>query len=333
MTKLKLLKLIEEGQSAQKKLHNQQMESQFQKFEARELRSAEIRETIQVTNVNLMLRLQDDTAASGDYNPYNSHALQVAEIMTGYSGEQAVGTDLIKRIINISAALKVPNGLALQEGDPSPERAYLKKFMEINQLNEGVCTELSKEAEKQGQILCQLVWDDADKMVKLNYMPWIDFLYTVRPLGLNNMTPPYEIKWDSVANTEVKSGTLSNEQVAFVAFNMRFKNDDQLRLVIEGSPTLGNVLQRIDDIGYDLIDWRQTNKLYAHPTPSLQTRDPEEAEAIQNSITSTGWTTGSMMISSGELKMVVPNNFHVTLKESIHTNLLMGYHVYYQSAQ
>jgi len=323
ITKSKLLKLIEEGQSAQKELHTKQMDSQFQKFEARELRSAEIREAIQVTNVNLMLRLQDDVAASGDYNPYQTHALQVAEIMTEYSGEQDVGSDLIKRIINISAALKVPNGLALAEAQASPERAYIKKFMEVNQLNEGVCTELSKEAEKQGQILCQLVWDETDKIVKLNYMPWIDYQYTVRPIGLNNMTPPYEIKWDEVENTEVKAGTLSNDQIAFVAFNMRFKTDDQLRLIIEGSPTLGNVLHRIDDIGFDLINWRQTNKLYAHPTPALETKDPEEAEAIQNLITATGWTTGSMMISSGKLTMVVPENFYQTLKESIQTNLQM----------
>jgi len=323
MTKSKLLKLIKDGQAAQEKLHKQQMDTQFQRFEARELRSCEIREAIQVTNVNLMLRLQDDNAANGDYNPYNTHALQVAEIMVEYSGEQDIGSDLVKRIINIGAALKVPNGLALAPGKTSPERAYIEKFMQVNQLNEGVCTELAKEGEKQGQVLCQLVWDDADKMVKLNYMPWLDYQYTVRPIGFNNMTPPYEVKWDTVEDTEVKAGTLANEQIAFVAFNMRYKTDDQLRLTIEGSPTLGNVLQRIDDIGYDLIDWRQTNKLYAHPTPSLQTQDAEEAEAIQSQITTTGWTTGSMMISSGELKMVVPDNFHVTLKESIQTNLQM----------
>ena len=320
MTKSKLLSIIKEGQAAQEIQHNKQLAIQQQKADAQEERSAAIREAIQVTNVNLMLRLQD-TVANSDYNPYNTHALQVTEIMGEYSGEQDIGSDLIKRVINISAALKVPNGLALQEAPASPERAYITKFMEINQLNEGVCTELSKEAEKQGQVLCQLIWDPNDKMVKLHYLPWIDYQYTVRPIGLNNMTPPYEIKWQNDANSKITEGTLTNEEVAFVAFNMRFKTDDQLRLVIEGSPTLGNVLQRIDDIGYDLVDWRQTNKLYAHPTPSIQCEDAEEAEALQASITATGWRTGSMMITSGKLTMVVPDNFYQTIKESIQTNL------------
>lgn len=152
-------------------------------------------------------------------------------------------------------------------------------------------------------------------------MPWLDYQYQVRPIGLNNMTPPFEVTWDAPENSEVKAGSLSNENLAFVAFNMFFALNDKLQLLIEGSPTLGNVLHRIDDVGYDLIDWRQSNKLYAHPTPSIQTKDAEEAQDLNSQIASTGWTTGSMMISSGKLEMIVPENFFQTIKTAIETNM------------
>jgi len=320
MTRSKLTKLITDSIEKQSKLHNKQLQKQSEQFAARELRLVTVQEAIQVTNANLMLRLQDDNP-SGDGNPYKTHGLQVSEILAEYHGETDIGSDLVKRIINISAALKVPNGLALDGDETSAEYEYLTKFMEANQLNEGLCTELSKEGEKQGQVLTELLWDSSDNMVKLSYIPWLPYQYKVRPIGLNNMTPPYEITWDAVADTQVGAGSLPNNRIAFVAFNMQFKTDDQLRLVIEGSPTLGNVLHRINDIGADLVDWRQTNKLYAHPTPSLKTENAEEAETMQNLITTTGWTTGSMIISSGELKMVVPQNFHETMKEAIQTNL------------
>ena len=316
MTKSRLQKLLDDNSSSFKQI----MRKQTEQHEARELRSVEVREAIQVVNANLMFRLQDD-GARGDFNPYPSHELQVTEIMAEYKASRDIGNDLVKRIINISAALKVPNGLALAGDEKSAEFTYLTKFMEANQLNEGLCTELSKEAEKQGQILTELVWDPNGNIVKIFYMPWLDYKYQVRPIGLNNMIAPYEVTWDAVENSEVKAGSLVNEQLAFMAFNLQFSSNDKLQLIIEGSPTLGNILQRIDDVGYDLVDWRQTNKLYAHPTPSLQTTDPEEAEAIQNLIASTGWTTGSMMVSSGELKMVVPDNFFATLKEAIETNI------------
>ena len=48
-----------------------------------------------------------------------------------------------------------------------------------NQLNEGIATELAKEAEKQGQVLVHLKWDPSDNMVKIFYMPWHIYKYEV----------------------------------------------------------------------------------------------------------------------------------------------------------
>lgn len=282
-------------------------------------------EAIQITNANLMLRLQDDTVA--DANAYQTHRLQVDEIVNAYAGSTDIGGDLVKRIINVAAALKIPNGLEIEGGDDnSPERKYIQDFINVNQLNEGVCTELSKNAEKEGQCLTELIWDPNDNQVKIKWMSWKLYDYNIWPSGLNNMTAPFTVQWDEITvdstiddkeQVNIPAGTLSNDQIAFVAFNKIFNSDG----TIEGSPSLGNVISRLDDIGNDLLYWRKSNKLYAHPTPAVQLEDGDEAESLYGKIGSTGWTLGQMLISSGKLTMVVPENFYETIKEAILLNL------------
>ncbi|MCK5604343.1 hypothetical protein KAR91_20810 [Candidatus Pacearchaeota archaeon] len=287
----------------------------------------EVLELTQVTNANLMLRLQDDDAGGDGSNEYQTRELQIEEIINMYSARTDIGSDLAKRIINVSAALKIPNGLDIEGGDDtSAEKKYIQDFIDINQLNEGVATELSKEAEKQAQCLVHLVWDPLDNMVKIKYMSWNKYKYVISPVGLNNMTAPYYVSWDEVnisdaegetAGVTIPAGSLIDTEIAFVAFN-KILNDDGS---VEGSPSLGNVISRLDDIGKDLLYWRKSNKLYAHPTPAVQINDVDEAESLSGKIARTGWTMGQMLVSSGELKMVVPQNFHETIKEAILLNL------------
>lgn len=301
----------------QKEFHNKQMnlgKKHAKQIKELETKHARITEYIQVTNANLLLRMLDNN--DNDANDYETHGSQVDEILAMYENSVDIGGDLVKRIINISAALKIPNGLALEDGDNTPERAYIEKFMTQNQLNEGICTTLSKEAEKQGQILVQLLWDKEDNMVKTRYLPWNRFKYVVTPTGLNNMTAPYNITWEDTDSTP-GSGKLSDTEIAFVSFNTRLNIDGTM----EGLPALGSVLMRLDDIGRDLLNWKRSNKLYAWPTPHIQIEDPDQAESLASKIAESGWTTGQMLITPGKLTMVVPENYYNTIKESIAVNL------------
>ncbi|KKN09024.1 hypothetical protein LCGC14_1050710 [marine sediment metagenome] len=287
----------------------------------------EINEAIQITNANLMLKLQGDDSTGEGSNEYLTHEEQVAEIISTYAAASNIGSDLVKRIVNVSAALKIPNGLDIEGGNNnSPERKYIQDFIDSNQLNEGVCTELSKEAEKQGQCLVNLLWDDFDNTVKINYMSWNKYKYIITPVGLNNMTAPYYVSWDEVnisdaegetAGVTIPAGSLIDTEIAFVAFNKVINDDGS----IEGFPSIGSILSRLDDISKDLVYWKKSNKLYAHPTPAVKIDDANEAESLTAKITASGWTMGQMLVSSGELAMVVPQNFHETIKEAILINL------------
>ena len=292
-----------------------------------ETKFAALHEAIQVTNANLMLRLNDDGGGNAGSNEYQDRETQIQETVDMYGAGTDIGSDLVKRIINVCAALKIPNGLDIEGGDDnSPERKYIQDFINVNQLNEGVATELSREAEKQGQCLVRLLWDKSDNQVKIKYMSWLKYKYWVQPIGVGNLIPPYKTWWDEVntdsedpevSSINIPAGDMQGEEMAFVAFNRIINNDE----TVEGSSTISNILSRLDDIGNDLIYWRKSNKLYAHPTPAVKIEDADEAESLHSKITSAGWTLGQMLVSSGDLKMVVPDNFYETIKEAILLNL------------
>jgi hypothetical protein len=252
--------------------------------------------------------------------------------MKMYAGKTEIGHELVKRIINVSAALKIPNGLALQFSDTNllkkgkntesvPEWTYLSKFIDVNQLNEGIATELGKEGEKQGQLLVHMKWDPDDNMVKMFYMPWNIYKYVVHPIGVGNLIPPYRISWDENPDFNIKAGSITTDEAAFVSFNTLIEADENGLMTLEGSPTLGNVLTELDNLSLDLRNWKLTNRLYSSPTPHLALDDADEAESMANKIKTVGWTTGMMLISSGKFEMVVPENFHLTIQSAIETNV------------
>ena len=273
---------------------------------------------MQIVNANLLLRMMDQDSDSD--NEYSSHALQTNEIILKYAGCGDIGNELIKRIINVSAALQIPDGIELavegrgEEVKNSPELHYLTLCSKANALDAAMATFYARELQKQGQILLELLWDETDNLIKLKYYPWDIYQYTVTSTGLNNLLPPYTATWqDDDGNDQ----TLSGDQIIFLSINTTIDINGN----IEGWPTVGSLLNRIDAIGKDLQGWRQSNKLYAYPTPHVKTGERENARQVADRIRASGWTVGQMLVTGGEFDMVVPHNYYETLSESITFNL------------
>ena len=273
---------------------------------------------MQIVNANLLLRMMD-TSSDCD-NDYSSHALQTNEIILKYAGGGDIGNDLIKRIVNVSAALQIPDGIELavegrgEEVKNSPELHYLTLCSKVNTLDAAMATFYARELQKQGQILLELLWDEEDNLVKLKYYPWDIYQYTVTSTGLNNMLPPYTVTWQDDNGDEQ---TLSGDQIVFLSSNTTLDVNGN----IEGWPTVGSLLNRIDAIGKDLMGWRQSNKLYAYPTPHVKTGERENARQVADRIRASGWTVGQMLVTGGEFDMVVPQNYYETLSAAIKFNL------------
>ena len=273
---------------------------------------------MQIVNANLLLRMMD-TSTDSD-NDYASHLLQTTEIISKYSGCGNIGNELIKRIINVSAALQIPDGIELAvEGEGEEiknhkELHYLQECSKANALDAALATFYARELQKQGQLLIELIWDDEDNHVKLKYYPWNVYQYTIQSTGLNNMLPPYTATWE---DSNGDQQTLSGDQIVFMSINTTIDTDGK----IEGWPTVGSLLNRIDAIGKDLLGWRQSNKLYSYPTPHVKTGDRENARQVADRIRTSGWTVGQMLVTGGEFEMVVPQNYYETLSQSITFNL------------
>lgn len=264
---------------------------------------------LQVTSASLLSRLQD---GSGDENTYNSHSTQTIELISKYQAKAEYGSTLVKRLVNVAASLQIPNGVELEGKDTDAEYAYLKTFIEVNQLNEGVAIQLAKEAQFHGQVLVTLKWDPEKNMVKIYYMPWSEYDYKVQPIGLSNLTGPYKITWGE--DEDQKS--LEGIDIAFVAFNVVHDG-----VHIEGFPTLGGLLMRIEAVSKDLIDWRTSNKLYAHPTPIFTCETQSEVDDLTSTLTSEGWTVGTAIAFRGKFVLAAAPNYHKTIVDSIETNV------------
>ena len=267
---------------------------------------------LQVTSSEMLGRIQSNTEY--DTNTYITHADQTNEIINKYQGVASYGVTLVKRLVNVAAALQVPNGIELNGDSKLPEYEYLKKFLDVNQLNEGVAIQLAKEAQFEGQVLLELVWDETDSMVKIRHNMWRVDEYQVHPIGVSNLTGPYEAVW--MENEEVTK-QLSGDNIAFVAFNATRNSDDY----IEGWPTLGSLLMRLDTISRDLNDWRTTNKLFAHPTPVFECETQDEVDALTAQLTSTGWTVGTAIAFRGKFLLVASGSYYLTFRNSIETNV------------
>ena len=267
---------------------------------------------LQVTSSEMLSRIQSDREY--DVNSYITHADQTNEIVNKYKGIALYGITLVKRLVNVAAALQVPNGIELDGDDKLPEYMYLKTFLDISQLNQGVAIKLAKEAQFEGQVLLELVWDDTDNMVKIIHTMWRNAPYQITPIGLSNLTGPYKAEWkedDKVVRT------LSGDQMAFVAFNATRNEDYE----IEGWPTIGNLLMRLDTISRDLNDWRATNKLFAHPTPVFQCETQAEVNDLTDKLKSSGWTVGTAIALRGKFVLVASGSYYLTFRNAIETNV------------
>jgi hypothetical protein len=274
---------------------------------------AKVEELTYVTDSSYMLKMLDANLGSEKTeNIYKTHYAQTHKLIWMYKGWSDWGNDLAKRLVNLCADLQVGNGLEL-EGTDGAEKVYIDEFIRINGLNSGTAIQLAREAQLNGQVLVQLVFNKDDGQVYINYIPWSQFQYTVKPIGKSNLNAPYQAKW---TDENGKEHTLKNDELAFIAFNSIVEGE-----TIEGHPSLGNVICRIENIGKEMYNWKLSNHLYSHPTPYFETTDQTQADKIRNTIKNTGWKCGTAFAGAGKLNMVVPQNYYQTILENITTNV------------
>ncbi|MBW8002610.1 MAG: hypothetical protein FVQ80_11415 [Planctomycetes bacterium] len=290
-------------------------------------RAEEVIEAITVQNnllnktVGIMLsQLEDlqeyDMSGRNRDNPYSTKSAQVLELRNKYRGIGNLGAPVLQRLINLRVAFSVPNRLflttdmavkkknKLSDKQVEDSKNFLGDFMAINGLDAEVPRELCKESELQGQVALGLVWDRKQKNVVLKYYPWNQATYTIKQETRYAFKGPRTF----VSTLDGKRVTLSDNKFVYIGFN-----DELSAETIQGYPTCGPILKTIENLYKDLLDWRKLNHLFAHPTPHFQCETKDEADAINNLITTLGWKIGTAIATNGNFQLKGPSGAEANL--------------------
>jgi len=167
-------------------------------------------------------------------NPYNTKETQVQELLKKYDGTTTkAGKELVQRIINITAAFTLPNGVDLclsdefsaqfdksevdttadeptgdtniddasvedetAEADAKPELDYIRAFLDENNINQGNALKFAQDANLQGGIAFKLQWT-ANPAVDVKPVQQVAGQIVPTETGKVKMTylPWFETKW------------------------------------------------------------------------------------------------------------------------------------------
>ena len=231
---------------------------------------------------------------------YTTRDAQVAATRRKFRGADIHGNQIIQRIVNLRVAFSVPNRLFLiknKDKDVSDSvlkdtKEFLKNFMKLNKLDSSLPRDLAKEVELQGSVLLVIEWDEKAKLPKIKYFPWKSLHPKIEQVDKYSIASPLKASF-KVAGVEKK---FEDDKLEFIAFNDELGD-------FEGYPTCGGILKTIENIDKDLIDWRKLNHLFAHPTPHFKCETKEEADAINNMISTVGWHVGTAIATNSEFSL------------------------------
>jgi len=233
---------------------------------------------------------------------YRTRKAQVEETRRKYRGGAEFGNQILQRLVNLRVAFSMPNRLFLIKNQLHKEtseqvlndtKEFLTAFMELNGLDSSLPRDLAKEAEMQGSVALRLVWDPNAKLPRLKYYPWDGTGYEVKPVTEFLINGKNTLSYTGADGSKVK---LNDRDFVFIAFN------DELNC-FEGYPTCGGILETIENLDKDLLDWRLLNHLFAHPTPHFKCESSDEADKINAELVAKGWKTGTAIATNSEFKL------------------------------
>ena len=248
---------------------------------------------------------------SSSLNPYTTHESQVKEAIDKYNGESEFGCELVQRIINMTAAFTMPNGMELVEAEDfvqngkadnaDAERAYIAKWLDRTNLSQGGTLKLAQEANLQGQIQLTLGWvkskdPQVEGEVVANYRSWIDNKCKISQVGASNLTGPYKLDYKEGD----KELTANENAFVFLLLNSRLGTT-------EGRPRIGAILHVLEYISQNLTDDRKNNELFGHPLPYFKCGNKNEVDIVTEGMKKKTWNAGRGFASTADFSLVSPS--------------------------
>jgi len=265
------------------------------------------------SSLDMLTALEGSSVYVG--NPYKSYQQKVEALSKMYSGEADWGNQIMQSVVNVRTSFTIGSGLKFTPGDDLGEREveFLQDFIHMNKLDQGAPKQYAREAEIEGKALFQLIADPTWArpngrlgMVKIQFIPWTKFQYTVYPKG-SDYTHYYQVKWTNPpeinAVTRLKAGNVTLEEPEFVygVFGGRVHD------INNTPPVISTSLPQFENLDKALYDLRAINNLFASPTPHLRCEDRQVAQELNAKLSSgsLNWKIGKLLITAkADLDMV-----------------------------
>ena len=244
--------------------------------------------------VDDIISLQEDSGTAYAGNSYKTYAKAVNAIDKKYRGRANWGVLQTGAIVDTRAAFIIGQGVKFTVDDPKAtnEKEWLEDFVDFNDLENEVPQEFAKEAEIEGKFLGKLFMDPKRKQASVRFISWANSSYTVVTNPEDYMD--YQRVWWRTPAGGTKN--LRSPQFVYKRFGGR------IDIPNETPPKIAKCLTQIDFLDKAIRDWREIDRMYAAPTPHVETKDAESAKKMQDAFTALNWKIKKFFAHTGKFE-------------------------------
>lgn len=226
-------------------------------------------------------------------NAYQGYETQVSAIDEKYRGIADWGVLQVGNIIDLRSSFIIGQGIKVvkTQEDGDREVAFVRDFLDYNNLDAEVIQQFATEAEIEGKILLRIAIDDLTKnpypsrsdpakpytqMINVRFVSWTSKKYEVKTED-NDYLKYKTVEWTPPGKTQKE--TLKAPEFVYKKFGGRIDNPN------EAQPKIAKCLTQVDNLDKALRDWREIDRLFSAPTPEIECKTAEEAEEMNEQIT------------------------------------------------
>ncbi len=264
-------------------------------------------------------------------NPYKTYSTQVRVLHSKYNLRDNWGCMTLKNIVDVRAAFMIGRGVQVVKrdgfkGDASRELAFIRDFINFNNIDEEAPQDWAVGTELEGKVLLRLEPVKSEiygkkGMIRAVYVPWDAHNYTIIADEPNYYSYVRAYYKGSSIRPDSKpidvSFDLGENQFIYKRFG------GSAYTYNETPPKAAFVLRQIEDLDKELWDWRKINSLFAAPTPVITVEDVSEAKRVEEHLKNKNWRIGeALVIANGKFELVMyKGEGFTTLQKAIESDI------------
>ena len=257
----------------------------------------------------------DATRPSG-WKPFSlgkSVASKLVTLGNKYSGADYKGMNLVQTVVEARAAFIAGAGLSVKEvddarqkatndtGEVSEEMRIVQETIKWNNLDREMLYSYAIEAELEGRLLFLIERAESDTnevpdgAYNLRHLPWAQYRYSVKMKDADkSLIDHIEYQGDNGKTVELKPG-----EFVYKTFGSGRYHD------LNGAlPRAACCLEDIEAAHCARNDLRESNHLFAHPTPVFKVSTKNDVAPLQKALQDAEWKIGTMLCTNAEFSIV-----------------------------